>query len=169
MITVVNVRAGDPGYERLLGPVRDNTDLLTRMWADAESRLDEHPDKIWAVAMITNDHIRRPVAAAWAAAIEIDHQGQRMLRCCNNYEVPRWRGRGLYELVYRHRHDHIIAGSPLPAITWIFDQPRALHQADGWAVTGTGISRLPNIDEHPWYEMRRAPSAAPTPAVPSTP
>ena len=50
MIRVVTVRVGDAAYEPLLGPVRGDPALLGRVWADAESGLDEAPGKVWCVA-----------------------------------------------------------------------------------------------------------------------
>jgi hypothetical protein len=153
-VEVVTVQLGDPAYEELLGPVREDRALLAQMWADAESRLDEEPGKSWCIAMVEVDG--RQVAAAWAAAVEVEHQsGVRMLRCCNNYERPGYRGRGLYALAYAHRHATVVRPSGMPAITWIFDQPRALHERDGWVVTDVGISREPDIEPHRWFEMRR--------------
>ncbi|GGM27305.1 hypothetical protein GCM10011608_10080 [Micromonospora sonchi] len=151
---VVNVAPGHRRYEELIGQIRANPALLARMWADAEHRLDEPPGKTWTVATVLYDG--RWIPAAWAACIEQDG----LLRCCDNYEHPGWRGHGLYAAAYRHRHATIVAPSRLPAITYLFAQPIPLHEADGWYRTGVrGISTAAGV-EHEWWEMRREPTGA---------
>ncbi|GAA2360730.1 hypothetical protein Cme02nite_38010 [Catellatospora methionotrophica] len=147
---LVTVWIGHPRYEELLGPVRADTALLRQMWLDAESELDEQPGKLWCVSVVDGR------AGAWAAAVE----DCGVLRCCNSYEVPAYRGRGLYAAAYAHRHATIVAPSTLPAITYVYDQPLPLHLADGWAVTASGTSTVSEPDgdgrfEHRWHAMRR--------------
>lgn len=149
---------GDSWYEDLFGPVRTDEALLEQMWHDAESRLDEEDGKIWAVATV--HHEGRWVAAAWAAAVEREEDGQPYLLCCNSYEVPAWRGKGLYAKAFAHRQRHVVVARGLPARTFIFDQPRGLHEAVGWKVVDKGVSWEPGLDPHPWFEMRWTPSGA---------
>lgn len=149
---LVTIWIGHPRYEELLAPVRVDAALLRRMLLDAESQLDEQLGKLWCVAVVDGQ------AGAWAAAVE----DCGMLRCCNSYEVPAYRGLGLYAAAYRHRHDTIVAPSTLSAVTYVYDQPLPLHLADGWAVTASGTSAVAEPDgdgkiEHRWHEMRRTP------------
>lgn len=155
---LVTVWIGHPRYEELLGPVRDDPALLRQMWLDAESELDEADGKLWCVATVNVDG--RWVAGAWAAAITEQVDGQMTLRCCNSYEVPAYRGRGLYAAAYAHRHATIVAPWTGPALTYVYDQPLPLHLADGWRVTASGVSTVDEPDgdggtEHRWHEMRR--------------
>lgn len=127
---------------------------MARIWADAESAMDDEPGKVWCVATVRAGG--RRVAAAWAAAYETEEHGQRVLKCCDNYEHPDWRGRGLYGLAYAWRHATVLVPSGLPAVTYVFAQPVAKDEADGWVVTDEGDS----ADGHHWYEMRRDPPTA---------
>lgn len=150
-VEVVTVEIGHLRYEQLFGPLRDDPGVLATMWQEAESRLNEVPGKRWTVAVAERDG-RPAAAAAWAAALVVDGE----LRCCNNYERPGFRGRGLYEAAYRVRHDTIVARCGLPAVTYVFEQPLALHLADGWRVTDEGVSSEPEVPAHRWVELRRS-------------
>jgi hypothetical protein len=146
---VVNVQPGHPRYEGLVGQIRDSPDLLACMWSDAEHRMVEQPGKTWTIATVQDGG--QWVPTAWACSIVQDG----ILRCCDNYEVPRWRGRGLYEAAYRHRHVTIVAPSRLPAVTYLFVQPIGMHEADGWYRTGVnGVSTAAGVP-HEWWELRR--------------
>lgn len=156
---VLNLSIGDERYEEVLGQIRDDADLRRQMWADAEHRFDEAPAKVWTVVVVRD---RGPWApAAWAAA-SVQHDGDEpVLRCSDNYERRgpgrRW---GLYPVAYRHRHITIVAPSPLPALTYLFDGPVRLHEADGWYRTGlSDTSCEPGINPHDWWELRRNPTA----------
>lgn len=145
-VTIDTVQIGDDDYERL-GRIRDDEQLLADMWRDAEHVLDEHPGKRWTVVSVGG------MPVAWAAATVVDADGQEVLRCSDNYER---RGLGrvahLYRVAYRRRHETIVAAVGLPAVTYLFEQPIALHEADGWTRTGlTGTSDL----GHQWWELRR--------------
>ncbi len=154
---VTVVTSGTQWYEDLLGPVRSNTSLLQQMWRDAESELDEEPGKQWAIVSVW--HEGRWVAAAWAAAVERqdDDTGETYLLCCNNYEVPEWRGHGLYGRAFLYRQDEIVEKRALPARTFVFDQPRPLHERFDWRVLASGVSQEPGLDPHVWFEMRWEP------------
>lgn len=151
-IEIVTVEIGHPRYEELIGALRTDAVLLRRMWLDAESNLDERPGKRWVVAVVDG------VAAAWAAA----YVEAGVLHCCNSYERPGFRDRGLYAAVYRHRHDTIVAPWAGPALTFVYDQPLCRHLADGWDRLTTGFSVVDEPDGdgetiHRWHELRRGP------------
>ncbi len=163
-VGLVVVESGGQMYEDLLGPVRSDVALLQQMWLDAESELDEEPGKQWAIATVF--HRGQWVAAAWAAAVEREHEGQTILHCCNNYEVPAFRGKGLYRQAMAHRQTAVVQRRGLPARTFIFDQPRALHQALGWHVVDSGVSQLDGVPTHVWFEMWwTPPGGTPRPVV----
>ncbi len=148
---LVVLSSGEQMYEDLLGPVRSDVPLLRQMWLDAESELDEEPGKQWAVAAVW--HQGSWVAAAWAAAVEREHEGQTILHCCNNYEVPAFRGKGLYRQAILHRQTAVVRRRNLPGRTFIFDQPRPLHEALGWHVVDSGVSQVDGVPTHVWFEM----------------
>ena len=138
-------------YEPLIGSLREDSALLATMWQEAESRLDEAPEgapyvKMWWVTLAPNTS----EPAAWAALV-LGASGE--VVCCNNYERGEWRGLGLYEQAYRRRHA-ILAALGMPAVTYIFAQPLALHLADGWRITGQGDSAEMGVPSHHWYELR---------------
>lgn len=143
MREVVNVRAGKGRYEALIGQIRNDVLLLAQMRADAEHDLVEHLDKVWTFVTVNG------LVAAWCAAQPVDG----VLTCSDNYE-RRGVGRelGLYRVAYRHRHETVVAPCELPAVTYLFAQPIALHEADGWRRTGlSGVSE----HGHRWWELRR--------------
>ena len=116
------------------------------MWEDAESRpgeLDE-PGTSWTVALVAGE------PAAWCAARVLDDG---TLKCHSNYEVRAHRGLGLYEAAYRARHTNVVEWSGRPAVTYLFEQPIALHEADGWL--RTGVSGPGELEGHTWWELRR--------------
>lgn len=156
-LDLFNVRLGDSLYEDLLGQIRNDPALLARMWDDAESHLDEAPGKVWSVAAVT-DHRGRWTPAAWAAAIEQTEDGRPVLKCCNNYERPGYRGHGAYAAAYAHRHTTIVAPSHLPGVTYLFRQPIGLHEADGWYRTGVQGVSTEAAQSHEWWELRRHPT-----------
>lgn len=144
MIEILTLRHGDRRYAELLDLIRADGELVDRMWADAESwpgELDV-PGTWWTVVVVDG----RP--AAWCAAI-VDGE---VLKCHSNYEVPAYRGRGLYAQAYRWRHRDVIRRRRMPAVTYLFAAPVGLHLSDGWVRTGeTRVSEL----GHRWYELRR--------------
>lgn len=146
---LVNVQIGHPRYNSLIGQIRTDAELREQMWRDAEHRLEESPGKIWSLAIVREGDRWSPVA--WAAA----RTESGVLLCSDNYERRGYRDRGLYAAAYAHRHATVVLPSGLPARTYIFAQPRALHEADGWASTGlSGTSDAAGIP-HEWFEMDR--------------
>lgn len=137
---------GEQLYTDLLERVRADRDLVAAMWADAESRPDELdvPGTHWSVAL-TEDG----TPAAWCAA-RIEDDGT--LKCHSNYEVRAWRGQRMYEDAYFARHWGVVRVYRRPGVTYLFEQPIGLHEADGWYRTGlTDVS----ADGHRWWELRR--------------
>jgi hypothetical protein len=145
---VITLTHGQPGYAGLLDQIRRNPALVAAMWADAESRPDELdvPGTSWSVALVAG------APAAWCAARLQDHG---TLKCHSNYEVWAYRGKGRYEAAYAERHRAVVVPAAVVAVTYLFEQPIALHEADGWRKTGlTGTSH--EADEpHPWWELHR--------------
>lgn len=151
---VINIQIGHPRYEELIGQIRGNSTLLAQMWADAEHKLDEHPNKIWTVVVVADGD--RKVPAAWAAATVEHRVDGPILRCSDNYEC-RGPGRdhGLYAVAYAHRHRTVVEPAGIPAVTYLFAQPIARHEADGWYRTTTCSD--PGVEPHDWWELRRKP------------
>jgi hypothetical protein len=148
---LVNVWQGHPRYEELIGQIRNDATLREQMWLDAEHRFEEVPGKVWSVAAVRDgDHW---VPAAWAAARV---EGGALL-CSDNYERRDYRGRGLYAQAYAHRHRTVVLQICLPARTFIFAQPRGLHEADGWVLTGLSKTSHAAGIPHDWWELRREP------------
>lgn len=153
---VVTLAYGEPEYGVRLGQVSGDAELVARMWADAESRPFElaEPGTRWSIALV--DDGDGEVPAAWCAVREITEDGQPVLKGLCNYEVPAYRGHGLYLAAYRERHRRVVRPSVLPAVTYLFAQPIGLHLGDGWHHTGlTGPGELP---DHQWWELRRDPT-----------
>jgi hypothetical protein len=137
--------------------------LRTQWWDDAESEVD--PDVSYLMVLAA-DAVGDMVPAAWAGYALEQHESGAVLRCCNNYVRREFRGRNpdLYAEAYHARHNIIVSRLQFPAVTYLFEQPIQLHEADGWvkdtSPDGHGVSDL----GHPWWRLRRFPTAAP--AVP---
>ncbi len=143
--------------------------LRTQWWDDAESRADYG---VSYVVVYELDEHGVEVPAAWAGWIQELDLDQRfwngaggveiVLRCCNNYVRHGFRNRtpDLYQLAYRHRHEHVVAKLGLPAYSYLYEQPIPLHLPDGWEyhtpIDQPGESRArPGGELHRWWEMRR--------------
>lgn len=137
---------GGSRYARLLHQIGQDSALVAAMWAHAESRPEEldMPGTSWTVVLADG------VPAAWCAARV---QADGTLKCHSNYEVPAYRGRGLYEAAYRARHLQVIQPSDLEAVTYLFPEPIDLHEEDGWY--RTGAKGPGELDGHQWWELRR--------------
>lgn len=154
-VDVATVEVGHPRYEELIGQIRGDAVLRGQMWADAEHELVERPGKVWTVVSVWEGG--RWVPAAWAAA----HVDGGLLRCSDNYERRgAGRARGLYRVAYRQRHRTVVGPSGLPAITYLFVQPIALHEADGWRRTGVAGTSHATGEAHDWWELWRPVSQA---------
>jgi len=140
---------GDPDYETVFGPLREDQDLAHWMMQDAESTLDEKPGKIWWVLVADNG----VTAMAWCAAtVTTDHDGSELIRCTNSYHRREYRDTELYPLVYSARHAWLVEQG-IDAETYVYDQPLPLHLADGWEIETDGVSH--EVDEpHRWYGLR---------------
>lgn len=91
---------------------------------------------------------------AWCAAWPADEQPLAII-CGENYE-RRGLGRelGLYPAAFIARQQWLIAHR-LSTVTWIFDQPVALHEAAGWQRTGDE-----SVSEHGhhWQQLTWTPT-----------
>ncbi|XVU24237.1 hypothetical protein ACQPZJ_44575 [Actinoplanes sp. CA-054009] len=136
-------------YTDLLARIRQDSDLVAAMWADAESHPDELdvPGTYWTVMLLEDG-----TPAAWCAAT---FQDDATIKCHSNYEVTAYRGHGLYEDTYYTRHYQVIKRFGLEAVTYLFEQPLALHEKHGWRRTGP--RRPGKIAGHWWWELRREP------------
>lgn len=152
-VELLTVRAGEPAYDALLGPVRADPALMRQVWEDSESRVPEEPGKVWCIAAVDG------VAAAWAAAYETEMDGRPVLRCVDSYERPGpGRELSLYAAAYALRHQALVlpaADRGVPALTYIFAKPLRLHLADGWQVTDEDDSHEPDAPSHHWFELWR--------------
>lgn len=150
---VTTLTYGEPEYAVRLAQIQSDSELVHRMWIDAESRPHELAlaGTSWSITLVRGGGQELP--AAWCAAHQIDDDGAPVLRCHSNYEVPAYRGHGLYMAAYQERHRRIIRTSALPAVTYLFAQPMGLHLADGWATTG--LTGPGDLDGHQWWELRR--------------
>ncbi len=138
---------GGRRYDDLLDRIRRDAALVASMWDDAESRPGELavPGTWWTVAVLADG-----TPAAWCAAVREDDG--RVIKCHSNYERAGHRGRGLYAAAYRARHRDVLRRAGVAGVTYLFDGPIALHEADGWRRTGVaGVSAL----GHDWWELRR--------------
>lgn len=145
---IVTTRQGDTRYDALIGAVRADRALMATVWSDSESRMPESSGKVWYVAVVGG------VPAAWCAAETVDG----VLRCTDSYERHGYRGHGLYAAVYAYRHlDAVLVAERegMPAVTYVFAEPLALHLADGWVVTAEGDSAELDAPAHHWFELRR--------------
>ncbi len=143
----MTLKHGEQLYTDLLTRIREDTDLVAAMWAHAESRPDEldRPGTYWTVTLLDDG-----TPAAWCAA---RIQDDATITCHSNYEVPAHRGRGRYTAAHQGRHRDVLLAYKLPAVTYLFAQPIALHKAHGWYLTGpTGPGELAG---HQWWELRR--------------
>lgn len=148
-VELLGVEYDDPVYLKLFFPIRDDPELMARIWADSKSRLENGPGTRWIVAA-AYDSTGRRVAASWAASTVRDG----ILRCTDSYERPGFRGFGLYELVHTVQHYAVVARWGGPAVTYVYEGPRALYAARGWRQTDSGVDR--EIPGNPaWFEMRR--------------
>lgn len=147
---IMILQQGDPLYGPVLGGLRADTELLDLMWQAAESRLDEHPDKVWIVAVGPGHR-----ALAWCA-YQPYNGGDIEIQCTNSFERPECWDDDLYGIVYQTRHELIRDHS---AITYVYNEPLDLHLWDGWTETAAEWSNEPDTPPHHWHELRRTASA----------
>ncbi len=129
ILDVITLTPEHPEYGAFMA-ILNSEPLRTQWWNDAESGVE--PGISYSMVLVDDQ------PAAWAGWY-ISLSGPRLLRCCNNYVRRDYRNRQpeLYELAYRHRHQHVVLRFGLPAITYLFPEPIPLHLADGWEY-GTG-------------------------------
>lgn len=144
------LRAGDARYNDVVGALTRDDRLRAEVWAAAESELQERPDKTWVVAVDAGR------ALAWCAFQPSDEPGY-VVKAVDSYVRPEAWHRRLYPLVFFRRHQLIRA---VPAVTYVFDQPLALHFGCGWVPTGDGWSSEPGIPPHHWTRLVRDGDAA---------
>lgn len=146
MTEILILRQGDPLYEPIIGGLRADTDLLDYMWQAAESRLDEHADKVWIVAA------RNGRALAWCAYEPSAGHADAGVKCTNSFERPECWDEDLYGIVYQARHEII---RHYRALTYVYGEPLPLHLWDGWTQVDDGWSGEPDAPSHHWYALLR--------------
>jgi len=146
-VEVLIIRQGDPLYEPVFGGLRRDQALLDRMWREAESRLDERPDKVWVVAV---DGGR---ALAWCA---YQPEAGGRVKAVNSFERPECWDADWYGVVYAVRHELI---RRCEATTFVFNEILPLHVWDGWVPFVDGMSDEPGVPSHHWTGLRRAADA----------
>ncbi len=164
---VLRVRPGERLHDELLATLSAEP-LATQWWRDAESRAT--PAASYMVVYMGE------VPAAWAGWFVEDHDGRRVLRCCDNYVRRGYRRRSpeLYTLAYRRRHRDVVRRLGLPAVTYLYPEPIGLHLRNGWVYDtspgSAGVSTPypdqpagPDNPEHRWRRLRWAPPALSVP------
>jgi hypothetical protein len=142
-------------YDWFTDPLAEEP-LRTQWWDDAES--EHEPDTSYLMVLVDENGLMTP--AAWAGYRLVDG----VLRCCNNYVRREYRGRNpeLYAMAYAARHAEVVTVLNMPAVTYLYAQPIALHEADGWVKDtgsdshGSSYAR-PGGQEHLWWRLRRDP------------
>jgi hypothetical protein len=144
---ILAVRPGTESHANLMVHLRTEP-LASEWWADAESEADD--DASYVVVYAAGR-----VPTAWAG---FKVEGG-VLRCVDNYERRGYRGRGLYECAYRWRHERVVVPLQLPAETYLFPEPIALHEADGWVRDPgcSGVSTVTGVEHH-WQRLTWAPA-----------
>ncbi len=137
----------------LLDALREEP-LRTQWWEDAES---EHEPGVSYLMVLAPGPDVWLVPAAWAGYRIENEAGTAVLRCLNNYVRREFRNPDLYPLAYEARHRLVVARFGLPAVTYLFPEPIALHEADGWVRdTGpSGSGQSPVNPNHHWQRLRR--------------
>lgn len=149
MIETITLTPDHPRYAEITALLQAMP-LAEQWWCDAES---QHEDGV-SYAMVLDDD----VPAAWAGW---EVRGG-VLHCVSSYE-RRGHGRalGLYALAYAHRHREVVVDWTGPAVTYLYEQPIPLHEADGWRKSGAvegvdyGTSDEPGVPPHRWWRLIR--------------
>ena len=155
MIEVLTLAHGSDRFGQTLDRIRANRALVQRWYEDAESKWDEldHPGVRLAVTFVDG------APAAWAGSRLLPSG---VLKCICNYEVPLFRGHGLYAMAHQRRHEDTVKQFPYPKETYLFGTPPfrtgpiALHAWNGWrfpelAPDTHGVSDM----GHEWWKMIR--------------
>lgn len=154
---IITLTRNHPQYDQITTELCTEP-LRSQWWDDAES----HHEPGISYSMVIHDE----VPAAWAGWTFEREDGRPVLRCCNNYVRREYRGGvpDLYALAYAHRHRHIVTHLGMPAVTYLFPEPVALHLADGWVIdtspgsSGTSWAReVGQGQEHHWRRLRWTP------------
>ncbi len=152
-----------PGmYAEFVATLRQEP-LRTQWWNDAES---EHEDGVSYIVALAPSRSGLMIPAAWAGYMI---RPDATLKCCNNYVVHGFRDGyhrvDLYARAYRVRHRDVVLRLGLPAETFLFARPIALHEADGWvrdrSPEGSGWSHpFLGGPTHSWQRLTWSPPAA---------
>lgn len=143
-VEILILQMGDDRYEDTVGRLRADRELRHEMWQAAESRLDEHPDKIWVIA-----HRLGEGALAWCAYEPSTEPGYE-LKLVNSYERPWSWSQDWYAVVYEVR-EVLTAGHA--CVSYIYAEPLEVHT--GWQVTAEGDSDEPDAPSHHWHRVVR--------------
>ncbi len=146
-----HIAAGNPLLDALTEPT-----LAAEWEADAESR---HEPGTCYLMVLAADASGAMVPAAWAGYRIEDENGVPVLRCCNNYVRRPFRGRTpeLYAAAYRARHRLVVRRFQLPGVTYLYEYPIGLHEADGWVKDDAPGSEGMSEFGHYWWRLRWSP------------
>lgn len=156
-VKILHMTVDHPRYQLFVAEV--TAEPLAGQWQrDAESA---HEDGTAYFVALAEDLGGRLWPAAWAG-YRIEGTGDNaVLRCCNNYVHRGFRNHDpeLYAEAYHARHEQIVTTCGLPAVTYLFPEPIALHETDGWVRDTTpgsaGISVVTGVEHH-WQRLTRA-------------
>jgi hypothetical protein len=143
-----------------MAPLRTDRGLGAQCGPTRSTRSRRRPARSGAAAVVRSGG--RWVAAAWAAALVEEYDGQWVLRCCDIYERGGFRGTGLYPAAYALRHRAVVEPSPLRAVTYK-QNLTALPGAGRLkvAIVGTGDwCQLAHLVHEPCRDRQRKGSAS---------
>lgn len=137
-----------------IGDMLREEPLRTEWWEDAES--EHEPGVAYLMVLVADPGSGWLVPAAWAGYRIEDEHGRAVLRCLNNYVRRGFRDRvpELYAVAYAARHRLVVRRLRLPAVTYLFPEPIALHEADGWVRDAGPDAAGTSADGHRWQRLR---------------
>lgn len=147
MIEIICTRVGMATYRYVRPLIKDPS---PEVWADAEIDMraaTRNPGKIWWLA-VEGDRVLAQ-CAAWPADMI-----RPLWECGHNYEYGhRGRAERYWPKVFAARQAWLVEHGlthRLTAVTYVFDQPLALHLSAGWTLTG-----MQDVSEHGhhWQEL----------------
>jgi hypothetical protein len=156
-VKLIHLIPDDPEYPGIMDLLRAEP-LRTQWWNDAKSEVEPGVSYLMVLA---EDDRGDMVPAAWAGYRVDQADDGPVLWCCNNYVRHGFRDRApeLYAQAYTARHREVVTRLGIPAYTYLYAQPIALHLVDGWVYDrsphGRGMSRppAPGVLSQPWWRL----------------